>query len=115
MRSMIGALLLLLVSTAALAHKASDSYLTLAVKGSTIDGHIDIALRDLDYVLGLGSHGDGSITWGDVKAKSGDISEYVLNGLHLSRAGTPCTPTVGSQMVDAHSDGVYEVVPVRFE
>ena len=31
------------------AHKASDSYLTLEVKGDTIEGQWDIALRDLDF------------------------------------------------------------------
>jgi hypothetical protein len=115
MRRLIGLVLLWLISTAASAHKASDSYLTLSVKGATIDGHIDIALRDLDYVLGLGTRGDGSITWGDVKAKSNDISHYVLTGLQLRRSGTPCVATSGASMVDAHSDGVYDVVPIRFE
>jgi len=43
----------LLASGAALAHKPSDSYLTLAVDGETVTGQWDIALRDLDFALGL--------------------------------------------------------------
>jgi hypothetical protein len=60
--------------SAAEAHKPSDSYLTLKVAGNAIDGQWDIALRDLDYALGLDANQDGAITWGEVKAKHADIA-----------------------------------------
>jgi len=37
----------------AFAHKPSDSYLTLEVTGAHVEGRWDIALRDLDYTIGL--------------------------------------------------------------
>jgi hypothetical protein len=69
--------------SAAEAHKPSDSYLTLKVAGNAIDGQWDIALRDLDYALGLDANQDGAITWGEVKAKHADIAAYVLARLRL--------------------------------
>ncbi len=47
------ALLLLPVAPVALAHKPSDSYLTLQTTAGEIRGQWDIALRDLDYAIGL--------------------------------------------------------------
>ncbi len=39
------------------AHKPSDSYLSLRVDGQTLRGRWDIALRDLEFTLGLdGDH-----------------------------------------------------------
>src|SRR5260221_198986 len=46
--------LLLLVASPALAHKPSDSYLAIRVEGSNLSGQWDIALRDLDFAIGLG-------------------------------------------------------------
>jgi hypothetical protein len=51
------------------AHKPSDSYLALSVQGTIVQGQWDIALRDLDFAIGLDADGDGEITWGEVKAK----------------------------------------------
>ena len=60
------------------AHKPSDSYLTLKVEGDRIEGQWDIALRDLDFALGLDANQDGAITWGEVKAKHNEIAAYAL-------------------------------------
>ncbi|MBV8496733.1 MAG: HupE/UreJ family protein, partial [Gammaproteobacteria bacterium] len=65
------------------AHKPSDSYLTLNVTGNSIDGRWDIALRDLDYALGLDADEDGNITWGEVKVKRAEIAAYALARLRL--------------------------------
>ena len=72
------------------AHKPSDSYLTLKVEGEKIAGQWDIALRDLDVALGLDVNQDGDITWGEVKAKHGDIAAYALSRLRLGPASAPC-------------------------
>jgi hypothetical protein len=47
------ALALWAAASATWAHKPSDSYLTLQAQGAAISGQWDIALRDLDYALGL--------------------------------------------------------------
>ncbi len=95
---------------AAHAHKPSDSYLTLKVAGNTIDGQWDIALRDLDYALGLDANEDGNITWGEVKARHADIAAYAFARLRLGPPGAPCPVQVRQHLIDNHSDGAYEVL-----
>ena len=58
-------LFLLVLHSAAWAHKPSDSYLTLrTTEGSNnITMRWDIALRDLDYVLQLDRDGNGDLSW----------------------------------------------------
>ena len=95
---------------AALAHKPSDSYLTLKVDGDRIEGQWDIALRDLDFALGLDANQDGAITWGEVKAKHADIAAYALSRLTLGPQSAPCSTTVTGHLIDNHSDGAYAVL-----
>jgi HupE / UreJ protein len=92
------------------AHKPSDSYLTLNVAGNTIDGQWDIALRDLDYALGLDGDEDGDITWGEVKAKRAQIAAYALAHLRLGAARATCPARVSALLIDDHSDGAYAVL-----
>ena len=94
------------------AHKPSDSYLTLKTDGAAISGHWDIALRDLDFAIGLDADGDGNITWGEVRARHADIAAYASARLALQRGGQGCALTVGAQQVDTHTDGAYSVLPL---
>ena len=98
---------------AASAHKPSDSYLTLRAQGGQIEGQWDIALRDLDYALGLDADGDGQITWGEVKSRHAEMAAFASARLALSVDGQPCTLAVGGQQVDTHTDGAYTVMPLR--
>ncbi len=110
MRRALIALLALLLHGAALAHKPSDSYLKLNVEGDTVAGQWDIALRDLDFALGLDSNQDGAITWGEVKTKHPEIAAYALSRLTLGPAQSPCTPVLREHLIDNHSDGAYAVL-----
>ncbi|MEN9867203.1 MAG: hypothetical protein RL748_2793 [Pseudomonadota bacterium] len=103
----------LLLAPLALAHKPSDSYLTLKVAGKQIDGQWDIALRDLDFAIGLDSDGDGAINWGELRAKHGDIAAYAMARLQLSTQGQVCPVTLQQHLVDNHTDGAYAVM--RFQ
>ncbi len=93
----------------ALAHKASDSYLVLNVKGQQVTGQWDIALRDIDFAIGLDANSDGEITWGEVRARHTDISAWALGRLNIQRGGD-CTLQVVEHLVDTHSDGAYAVL-----
>jgi hypothetical protein len=93
------------------AHKPSDSYLKLTVAGKEISGQWDIALRDLDFAIGLDDNGDGKLTWGEVRAHHPAISAYAQSRLSLESDRGPCPIVVGPQLVDQHSDGVYAVLP----
>ena len=82
------------------AHKPSDSYLRLNVAETAITGQWDIALRDLDFAIGLDGDQDNAITWGEVKAKHQEIAAYALSRLTLGEAASPCRPVLRQQMID---------------
>jgi len=107
---MIAAVAVAAVAAPGEAHKPSDSYLTLQVVGETVEGQWDIALRDLDFALGLDANQDGAITWGEVRAKHADIAAYALSRLTLGPPSAPCPATVTGHLIDNHSDGAYEVL-----
>jgi hypothetical protein len=103
-------LMLMLGASPALAHKASDAYLTIERNGTALRGQWDIALRDLDNALGLDANGDGDITWGEVRARHADIAAYALQRLDVSSGGERCALAPTTQMIDSHTDGAYAVL-----
>lgn len=110
----LAGLALLLGPAPALAHKPSDSYLSVTVDGKAISGRWDIALRDLDFAIGLDADGDGAITWGELRAGHAEIAAYAAAHLALQADGAACTLAVGAQQVDEHTDGAYTVLPLRW-
>jgi len=116
-------LFLLFIPGAARAHKPSDSYLTLHVSTApavpdsaasatsrerpVIDGRWDIALRDLDFAIGLDTDGDGQLTWNEVRSRHADIAGYAMPRLGLAPG---CRLRVTGQQVDHHTDGAYTVL-----
>ena len=105
-------LLLLVLLPTARAHKPSDSYLTVDVKAAGIEGRWDIALRDLDFALGLDADGNGELTWGEARARHAEIAAYATARLQVSADDHPCAIEVGAQQVDGHTDGAYSVLPL---
>lgn len=103
------ALLALGTAAPASAHKASDSYLVLDVNGRQVAGQWDIALRDIDFALGLDVDGDGRITWGELRARHAEIAAWALGRLALQRGGA-CALQVSAHLVDEHTDGGYAVL-----
>ena len=106
----------LLVATplVAVAHKPSDSYLTLRTQEKQPDGQLqgqwDIALRDLDYAIGLDGNLDGNVDWGEVKAKHDEIVVYAFSHLKIAADGKPCPTKVNDHKIENHSDGSYTVM-----
>ena len=103
-------LLLSLFSLVAHAHKPSDSYLTIHGDTPQLQGQWDIALRDLDYALGLDGNLDGNVEWGEVKAKHAEIVAYAFSHLKLAADGSACPTKVTDHKIDNHSDGSYAVI-----
>jgi len=101
-----------LAALPALAHKPSDSYLTLQV-AEQVSGQWDIALRDLDFAIGLDADGNGEITWGELRAKHAEIAAYALARLAVEGDGAACPLRAGEQLVDQHTDGAYTVLRFR--
>jgi len=107
------AILLSLAASTAHAHKPSDSYLTLQVEGPALRGQWDIALRDLEFAIGLDADGDGRITWGELRTQRSEIESYAFSRLGILSEGKACVLTSSGLLVDDHSDGAYAVL--RFE
>ncbi len=100
----------LLLAGPALAHKPSDSYLTIRAADAAVRGQWDIALRDLEFALGLDADGNGEITWGELKARRTEIEAYALSRLKIFSDGKPCALAPAELLVDDHSDGAYAVL-----
>ena len=103
-------LVAVLFSYAAQAHKPSDSYLTIHGDKPQLQGQWDIALRDLDYAIGLDANLDGNVEWGEVKAKHAEIVAYAFAHLKLAADGANCPTKVTDHKIDNHSDGTYAVI-----
>ena len=101
---------LMLIPLSAEAHKPSDSYLTLEVVGSEVQGRWDIALRDLDYAIGLDSNDDGAITWGELRRRHDAVAALALSHFRIVSADDECPVILDSQLVTDHSDGTYAVL-----
>jgi len=104
-------LALLLASGTAHAHKPSDSYLALTAEGRELRGQWDIALRDLEYAIGLDADGDGAITWGELRKKQSEIAAYAFARFSLR----DCRIRPGPMLVDEHTDGAYAVLQFTTE
>jgi len=98
---------LLLWATAASAHKASDSYLTLRPDGAALAAQWDVALRDLEQAIGLDADADGAITWGEVRARQDAIAAYALARLQIDGDGGACHSGPAALRIARHSDGAY--------
>jgi hypothetical protein len=102
-----------LMSLQADAHKPSDSYLSLRVEQSRIKGQWDVALRDLEYAIGLDANTDAKITWGELRMRQAAIASYTLSRLGIATDEGACATTPTNHLVDYHTDGAYAVL--RFD
>ncbi len=113
----LGTLLLWLYSSSVAAHSASNSYMSLDLRpapqaGQRFTGRWDIALRDLEYRLGIDRNRDGELSWGEVRAAHPAIAALALSTLVIGANGQACTARVGEQQLTRHSDGVHGVLPL---
>jgi len=109
MRKLALLLAIFLCQMTAWAHKASDSYLVVDVKGNAVTAQWDIALRDIDFALGLDIDGNAEITWGELRSRQTEVSAWALSRLALARDGS-CSLQVTGLQVDEHTDGGYAVL-----
>jgi hypothetical protein len=96
------------VPCSAQAHSASDAYLSLDARADgSVELQWDIAVRDLDFVLGLDDDGDGAITWAELRRHHDAIARYALAHLKLQADASDCPLVLTRQWVDTHADGAY--------
>jgi hypothetical protein len=107
----LAVILFALLAAPAAAHKPSDAYLALSVENGRIFGQWDIALRDLDFAIGLDADADGAVTWGETRARKDAIAAYALARLSIEADGALCALGFDQLLIDRHSDGAYAVLP----
>ena len=102
MKRLLLLLVVALLPAHALAHKASDAYLTIERNGVTLTGRLDIALRDLEDAVGLDANGDGAVSWGELVVRREAVVAYALPRLRVAADGADCTlaATPGEGAVD---------------
>ena len=91
----------------ALAHKPSDSFLNIERNASSWQLRWDIALRDLEFAIGLDTDQNGFVTRGEVGRQSQKISAYALSSLNFSAAGSTCESHLESFDIRQFDDGSY--------
>lgn len=98
------------VGSYAHAHKPSDSYLRVDETTARFAAEWDIALRDLELLVGLDADQDGQITWGELKAQREAVAAHALSRLSIETNGEPLELRVDDLKVTHHSDGAYAVL-----
>ena len=106
-------LVVMLPVSSALAHKPSDSYLRINTNQPTLTIEWDIALKDLDFQIGLDTNQNGEITWGEVKSRRSAIEAYAFSHLSLAVDNHPCKLTLSELKIVRHSDGAYAVLMIE--
>ena len=101
------------------AHSASDAYLTLEATGASggetvVRAQWDIALRDLDFVLGLDANGDGVITWRELRERQEAVARYAYGFVSATAGGKACALRPLRQRVANHADGAYAALSFDF-
>ena len=106
----LAGLLLCAAMPRAEAHSASSSYLHIDVHDEALDVQWSIALRDLDYAVGLDSDGNGEITWGELRQHRDAVIAYAMARLSLRADKTACKPGAVTMLADQLGDGGYAVL-----
>ena len=104
--------LLLGIATDVSAHKPSDSYLNIDVRGDHLRIEWDISLRDLEMLVGLDTDGNGEITWRELKNRRVAVSAHAISRLKLTAGNNECLLEPVDLQVTRHSDGAYAVLVI---
>src|SRR5262245_20437818 len=99
--------LVLFAPAAARAHTSSDSFLALSIRDQVVSGEASVAVRDLEYALGLDQNGDGSIVWSEIERQKLPIERLVLSHLSVSIPGRRCPLSATDLLVEKRADGAY--------
>lgn len=105
---------LLSLPTRATAHAGSNAWLDVDAQTAAVSLRWDLAIRDLDFALGLDANGDGAITWGETLAASAAIRSYAQAHLLISANGSDCPlSSLDSLQIADRLDGRYAVLHLR--
>jgi hypothetical protein len=99
--------LLMAWTAGAAAHRPSDAFLSLAVDGAALSGRIEIALQDVDALVGADADGNRVLTWGELRAAGPRLAATVADHLGVRGDNRACTLAVSDLLVSQRSDGRY--------
>jgi hypothetical protein len=106
----IAAVVVAAAAAPARAHTMSDGHLIMAAGRDTLDGALDLPVRDLHDVLGLDADGDGAITWREIEARRDAIVGYVVDRLAIRSADGACPLTAGALGALDRADGAHVAI-----
>ncbi len=101
----------LALAPAALAHVASNGFLTVDVHGNLLDGAIELAVRDVELAIALDTNGDGKVTWGELQGAEPRLQSYLRQHLGFAADERSCPLMFGSLQVNSRVDGNYAWLP----
>ena len=107
MKSVLVLVVLLASTTTVFAHKPSDSFLNLERNADSWQLRWDIALRDLEFAIGLDIDQNRKLTRGEVNNQAHKIGAYALSRLQLTASGIVCDTSFDSFDVRKLDDGSY--------
>lgn len=100
---------LVLAPDAAHAHAANTSYLKITAPDR--DGAValvwDIGAADLDWAMDLDLDANGSVTWGEIKARRDTVESLAIQHLQIERGGKPCVVSSNDLALTRHIDATF--------
>lgn len=99
-----------LASTGVVAHTTSDGFIALDIEGQALSGQYDVALQDLEVIIGLDQNQDGKITWGELKVRESEIFSYLVGHLELRNGDDACAIVPIDLQVSELSGGAFASV-----
>jgi hypothetical protein len=107
MKHLAISLLLLALAQSASAHISSSGFLVIRVQGQSLEGSIELAIRDVELAVGVDSNHDGKVTWGELRDAEPELARYVAQHLALST----CPLQFQALQVNERVDGNYAWLP----
>ena len=99
--------------SAAWAHKPSDSFLNFSTGGEELEVRWEIAIKDLELLIGLDDNNDRKVTWAELKAKEDKIAFHAFSKLQLEADGREVPLVLKQLLFTEHSDGGYAVLDIE--
>jgi hypothetical protein len=106
--------LIWLIAAIGFGHRQSDSFarLSLSPQGD-LAVQLEIALRDLEGLVGLDSNADSKITWSELKDAKQQITAVVLPKFQITSDSQLCSPSEINLLASKDFDRGYAVLAYR--
>ena len=96
---------LFIAALPARAHRTSDAFLALDVRGAELSGSWAIALRDLDLAEDLDADRDRALKWGELRGARERVERDLLSQLAIGGDGTACALRIDDLAIEDRIEG----------